>query len=222
MFALKDSKKVNQRTRYIVHGWIRNEENALKFGNVPAIIVASCILYYRNDEIFDIVGNGMKLSANKKVITKVRNGCSFTGNHFGLNQIDSTSELLYSWHLLIKQDIMDSTGFGISSHLLSTKKMANDCFDHAHQRGIFFLFREGYKMSHEIMEYENYIKPWKVGDRVSLCLDMKRAEISLIVNGHNQGIAFRNIQKSKQIQYRFFVSFYCIGDSVEILDFTIQ
>ena len=70
--------------------------------------------------------------------------------YFGLNEIDSTTDSVYTWHPLIGQDLMESTAFGISSHLLATKEMANRCFDYT------YVFREGTKMSHISVEYENH------------------------------------------------------------------
>ena len=75
-------------------------------------------------------------------------------------------------------------------------------------------------MRHKTKNHEDYIKPWKTEDKISVCLDLKQAQLSLTLNGKKNNIVFENIEKSK-IKSRFFASFFCIGDSIEILDYTI-
>ena len=60
------------------------------------------------------------------------------------------------------------------------------------------------------------------GDLVTLKLNLRTRQISLIVNGQDEGIAFENIFKSTEIKYKLFVSLKYIGDSVEIINFTRQ
>ena len=66
-----------------------------------------------------------------------------------------------------------------------------------------------------------YGKCCKMNDRTSMTLDLKERTISLAVNGEDQGIAFRDIPKSKNIKYRLFVSLHGKNDSVEISNYSI-
>ena len=50
-------------------------------------------------------------------------------------------------------------------------------------------------------------------------MDLKQAEIRLIINGKTQDVAFSNIEKANDIKYRFFVSLSYTGDCVKILNF---
>ena len=44
-------------------GWIRKQEKMLKLHNVPTVVTSMCILYTREDEIFDkISDNGIKIN----------------------------------------------------------------------------------------------------------------------------------------------------------------
>eukprot|EP01084_Bolivina_argentea_P282151 482922_1 len=62
--------KIDTRTKYAVFGWIRNNEKLLELSHIPLLISFICILYFRDDEIFAIIGTKVKLSNNKKCIEK--------------------------------------------------------------------------------------------------------------------------------------------------------
>ena len=69
--AFKQLNKVDKRTKYSVYGWIRNNEKSLKLSNVPSMITSICVLYFRDEEIFDVISKETELSGNKKMITKI-------------------------------------------------------------------------------------------------------------------------------------------------------
>ena len=68
---LKLLSRIDKVTKYAVYGWIREKEKQLKLGTVPSAIATICVLYYREDEIFDILNEEIKASENKKVIKKI-------------------------------------------------------------------------------------------------------------------------------------------------------
>ena len=77
---------IDEITKFTVTGWIRKYEKQLKLPIVPNLIMATCILFYRMDEIFDIIDkNNIKLSADKKSITM--NDETTHSNSYGLNEI---------------------------------------------------------------------------------------------------------------------------------------
>ena len=52
---LKKLSKIDDRTKLTVYGWIRQQEKSLRLRNIPSMITAICILYARDDEIFEII-----------------------------------------------------------------------------------------------------------------------------------------------------------------------
>ena len=73
----------------------------LNIDNVPPEIIEICILYYKLEEIFDIISdNGINLSENKKIITKTDNDLDFENNSFGIIEIESESNCKCKWHYL--------------------------------------------------------------------------------------------------------------------------
>ena len=69
MSLFKQLSKIDSRTKYSVYGWIKSQEKQLKLRDIPSMISALCILYFRDDEIFDIISKKeIQLSHNHKVI----------------------------------------------------------------------------------------------------------------------------------------------------------
>ena len=72
MSLLKRLRKIDQRTKSAVHGWVREHETQLKLSKIPTCIISICILFFRKDEIFDIFDKTKcKLSLDKKTISKL-------------------------------------------------------------------------------------------------------------------------------------------------------
>ena len=61
---------------------------------------------------------------------------------------------------------------------------------------------------------------WTTGDKASIILDLKMAQISISVDGNKPKIVFKDISKSKDIKYHLFVSFLYYNNCVEIVNFT--
>ncbi len=77
--SLKSLSTIDARTKYAVYGWIRKSEIELEICHIPMMLRCICSLYYRDDEVFHTIGNDVKLSKNKKYITKIGrdNSCNF-------------------------------------------------------------------------------------------------------------------------------------------------
>ena len=178
------------------------------------MIQAICILYFRKDEIFHVVKNNeIKLSENKKIITKISNDKCWNNSNFGI-KIPSETDSLYLWSLRINKCEEPGVLLGIGS----SDQTVNTAFS---DNGYFFC--GGLKYTRKCVSgWSNYCKcqGFKEGDNVSIHLDLRKSEIKLIINGKDQGVAFENIAKSKEITYHMFVTLRNINDSVEIVDFT--
>ena len=85
--------------------------------------------------------------------------------------------------------------------------------------GSYYYFYDRYINSSDMDGDAGFGQEWEEGDILTFNLDLEQAQISLARNGKDQGIAFRNITKSKDVKYRLFVWLFSINDSVEILDF---
>ena len=68
---LKQLSKIDIRTKHTVHGWIRKAEQELQIGYIPNMIRSICIIYIRDDDIFEVTSDKIKLSKHNKMITKI-------------------------------------------------------------------------------------------------------------------------------------------------------
>ena len=212
--AFKQLSKIDERTKLSVHGWIRNKEKSLGLTNIPSMINAICILYFRDDEIFDVVDDDTTLSENKKKITK--GGISDADiNYYGINQILSTNDLVYEWDLkLIKHKKCCNLGAIVGITENQTKA--------SFAEGAYYAFgTNGWRKRSGNLEYwASYGQECYDDDIISIRVDLKKREIEFAINGIGQGIAFENVEKSKDTKYRLFVCLDFEGDCVEILNFS--
>eukprot|EP01084_Bolivina_argentea_P033901 62690_1 len=101
--AFKGLSKIDNKTKYTVCGWIRNNEQTLKLNHIPLLISSICILYFRDDEIFALIGTKVKLSNNKKCIEKIANEDDYHNCSYGINEISSKDNIVCQWDLKINK-----------------------------------------------------------------------------------------------------------------------
>lgn len=206
--AFKQLAKIDNRTKFAVHGWIRQQEKFLKM-NVPSTITEICILYYRSDEIVSIIGDKAKLSENKKTITAIDDSW-WHENNFGINEVPSNVGGVYEWKLKIISDA-GQTGiqFGITSMVETHERI---------WQGSYYLFCNGFKRNTHQWELGEAL--FKEGQQVSLFLDLNKAEIKMSVDGGDVIVVFKNVKKSNDIKYRLVISMYSKGNAIEIVSFS--
>ena len=222
MLSITELNQVNIRTKYAVYGWIRNQERLWKSKTTPALVSALCILYVYefHNELFDIIGNDVKVSSNNKIITKVKNNRDWNNNCYGAIPVISTNNdklQNYIWQLKIER-LKQFSGciIGISSSLAPNSDIDTTGGYHY-----------AYESTGRILPQENSYLSWKKygdgfeqDDIVTVHLDLRSKQIAFYVNGDDQGIAYKNIKTGKFQMYRLFVSLYNIHESVRIINFS--
>ena len=105
--SLKLLSKTDNYTKYIVYGWIRAAEKDLRMGHVPMAIDVICILYYRDDDIFDVRAcENVTVSENKKSIICISSlGHNNICCNYGITQILSKDDIICRWDLKINKKI---------------------------------------------------------------------------------------------------------------------
>ncbi len=220
---LKLLSKVDTKTKATVYGWIREAEISLQIAQIPMMLSSICILYYRDEEIFDTIAKHTKLSQNKKCVTKI--GADYECNcNYGLTEIASNSDYICRWDLkIIKKS--ESVRGGIRVGISSIRK-SGDFWKICKEitTGIY-MYSSWRRKLDPFEDLDNncwklYGKRFGENDIVSIILDLKRQQIRYLVNGEDQGIANRNVQKSDEIKYQLLVVMAMSDDCVEIMNFT--
>ena len=217
--TLKLLNKIDKTTKYSVYGWIREKEKTLRLSSIPSGIIAMCILYCRDDEIFHVRNERkISLSVNSKSITKIGNANTNIGwnnNTYGIIEIPSMNNMTYQWDIkIVKVLSRISIIIGIASNNIPDEFIGQSC-----KSGIYYAFwSHGNKGAHNI-PITIYGDAFGTNDIISICLDLQKAQIRFSINQNMQKIAFRNIVKSEKVKYRLFVSMWYVGESVEITNF---
>ena len=225
--SLKLLNKIDMRTKYSVYGWIRNKRQLLKLQTIPSMIQAICILYYKDDEVFDIINDKIiKLSENKKIITRFYMNPKET-NHvdnntsYGMLEIPSNSEAICKWDLkILMANTSDHIFIGVTHKHNKNKNICmpgDEIKDNPYYVYGNSSWCKGFKRKLLIVNKGPF---WQNGDKVSIVLDLKHAEMKLEINGIVCGNIFKNIVKSATVTYRLFVAIRDVGAGVEIVDFT--
>ena len=204
--SFKQLKNIGKRTKYTVYGWIRNKEKELP--NIPCMVTSICILYFRKDEIFEIVAQGFKLSDNKKCIKRdysergwVALWCGHPIN-FGSIIISSNNPVIYEWILRIANPEKQENGIEVG---ITSKPIGDNIYSFCNWGEI------------KAQKYGN--KDAVNNGEIMIHLDLKKGKIKFSINGIDQGVAYSNIEQSDTINYRLFAGMFRDGSTVEIVKF---
>ena len=212
-------------------GFIRRIEKSLAtflydlFKTTPAPVVQIIISYYVARRYFDIAGEGCELADDQRTVIKTcDNGWC---NSSYSSAISSLSNKCVKWDVLIQNqgwkpdnDNLNKKGSYISLGISSGVTV-----------GMQFVHGKGYKYGYAgwCRKKLNRVHKWIVpytdkfygeGDIVSIELDLRNQKITFYVNYITQGIAYKSIQRGKDIEYRLAVSMYGKGAKIEIIDYT--
>ena len=218
---LKKLSEIDDRIKYGVYGWIREMEQALQLSHIPLMISSICILYYHDEAIFKIIGNNIKLSKDKKCITKL-NWDEWDNNNYLQFDIPSDTPFDYIYELELKiKEICGSSGIQIG--ITNTIKQNIHYSYSKSMKDINYVYWSnglGWNSSDEYKSWRRY-QSIKQDDKVKMTLNLNTAEMIFCINDrrYNQ-IVYKNIKKAPDIIYKMYVSLYYKNNSVEILNFS--
>ena len=206
---------VGAKTKHCVSGWIRESEHKYDLPFIPLLIQSLCILYFREDEVFEIISDDVIPSEDGKRITKMNHN-GWDNNTYGITEIASLSDTVCEWDLRILQCDGDGLGFGISSGRLPNGNVCED--DMAGFNYLYWCEGAVYR-GRDWREYGQ--TAYGQGDVVSMRLNLKSGSgnIHFFINGVDQGLAFMRLSKGESIRYRLQVSLETIGNAVEVIGF---
>ena len=200
--TLKLLSKINRRTKDIVIGWIRELEKCNRMDDIPSLINALCILYYREDEIFETVGSKLSVSGNRKtVMLKRKNnikGHIFEFSAYGSYQIPYSNTLKHQWDIYVdKEHGAVEIGVADENKLNYTYSCDGSLLD------ADFAFKQ--------------VEPYTTHDIISVVLDMEHGKLSWLKNYIEQSAVIDLIYH----KYRLLISIGKPG-AVTILDYSIN
>ena len=142
-------------------------------------------------------------------------------------------QLIYQWDLKINfltyeydncpDDEDGVTCIGISNAITPNKYFADDydnfyLYDHVYESdGTKYDNSAGLPNCWWFYGINEY--GYKVNDIVSIHLDLHEKTVSFSINNQDQGIAYKNIKKGKDLKYKFVASVLTGGTHVQLIDF---
>ena len=189
--AFKQLSKIDSRTKDTVNGWIRNEETLLKLSNIPSIIKAMSILYYREFEVFhkDLVHEKLQVDDQNKVITNT-NRC--VGSAFGGNIVIKGRK--YHWRIKVQKiSNADKYGQRVNIGIIEADKVKGNLNQGWWNLSCGYSYYSGGRLYHGCqISGQAYGTAIKSGDIMDVWLDLKdNNTLSYAKNGENYGVAFQ-------------------------------
>ena len=214
---------IDDRIKYGVYGWIRKAEQELSLYHVPDMISNIIILYFHEDEIFDEITKDL-IKSNKDKCVKITQAYDDIGiaNAFGLIEINSTNYNQYQWDLKMypaKQESTNDCVIGITAIERGEYGDLNQILWNDAQLLHYLYFGSVGSIYSPGTGWRKYHAEPMRNNKVSICLDLRKKEIGLIVDGRDQGMVFKDIEVDKVIKYRLVVSLRNKNDSIEIVNF---
>ena len=225
-FDFKLLNKIDKKTKHTVSGWIRELETSMQINHV-SIVSDIIILYFRDDEIFDIefLSTDIHISKDKKQAIKMNrfDNYNWYNNTYGALKISSIDPMIYKWDLkIIRTDHNKDTSeyqsgllIGISSSLSPHNRFEDS-------QGYNYCYLHNGKIYEPPSYWNQYAaQTWKSNDIVTMELDLMRANLRFWINNQDQGIAYSNIKNDDEnIKYRLFISLFSPKDGFQIVDFS--
>ena len=219
---LKKLSKIDNKTKYGVYGWIMKAEKELQLIHIPVMISSICILYYHEDEIFGNVSKETKISKDGKCITKMSK--SWSNTNYGINEIESSADNTYRWDFSLKRlkghDHMLFIGITAPKQMHTERHICGS--DERNSSYFRWAFGRNWDPVNEKLIIPKEKVKFYQGDKISMILDLSKSSLAFMINDKFKTIAYDDIKKADNIQYRMFVSIYFPDDCVEMLNFSSQ
>ena len=227
MFDQDVLKQIDDTTKDIINGYIRNEQLLLPYEEnayylIPPLVIHLILLYYFDAEYFNIpyehkeTSKAYKVSEDKKTITKTDwSDISIFGNIV----IPSTrSSLIYCWSFKILQ-LHTNLTFGITSDINDTFKAA---FWRNQKSSNYGAMYSGHRVSRAIPEASYPIDHVDNNDIIKMVLDLKEKEIRYWVNDKNLGAAYTDIDVGEDIKYKMVIDMMDAQTKIQLIDYQVS
>ena len=216
--------KINEKVRLKVYGWIRKAENELQIRNIPLMISNISILFVGEEDPFKIINDAQIILSNKNfTICKINNDKSWMNTNYGSVTIKSTSNTICEW--TVKLNSTERIKVGVTNEIIPYSNLTqNKGYHYGYLSVIGKIFKCGplnnlYK--NDADNWKKYGQKLKIEEikTITIKLNTKLGNVEFYLNDVSQGIAYDNIAKGDDINYKLFVQIYGLNTSVEIISF---
>eukprot|EP01084_Bolivina_argentea_P229209 386918_1 len=221
----------SRKDKYLVHGYMRNNLSSLKLV-FPNEIIVLCVSFYQINEYFNLIGDFILSSNNKKRITKQgdsahktddKNYGDWNNTTYGAQLIsaDKSRTNIVKWHLrLIKvHDTCANILIGLMTNPDDDEYITWQAFRNWYRQVHYGMYIGFGSLDSCEGETDGYCEMFQFAQDDIICmeLNLKGDCIKYYRNGEDLGIAFGGIERREGLTYRLCVSFCDPNDSIEIV-----
>ena len=217
--------KANKSQRLAVESWVRIQHKILNLHYIPFAVQSLFIIYYIDYDEFADTGSNITISNDKKMAKQNALPPTLLNIHcFGSLIIQSlNNNNVYRWDLKITKLNPESyynIMVGVSSKFKFRICMQLPTPQISMSHVIEYTFADGaYIYDESVWKWKNYGHRAMENDIISIELDMGRSQVRFYINYKDQGIAYKDIKKGKDIKYRLAVGALSIGTEIRIINF---
>ena len=200
--SLEDVKFIDQRTKDIVFGFIKQVQSLFADDNayniIPSLVIHWCLLYFHIKEQFDPQNcskSFFKLSDNNSVASQMRHGCD------GVALLKKVvSEGVHRWRFKLTEHNGSYAYIGVFKAKQQPK------WDQHIGRDTYYTGKSYAWSIYSANKGPGDVRHWikfgekpNTGDVIEMTLDLNKFELKYSVEGKDYGAAFQNIEKTAQI-----------------------
>ena len=219
---------VDQRTKCIVSGYIRNQHQIIKnsqyflFQNMPSHIALLCTLYYHTKEHFEIVSKNVIVSNDGETISMATG----LNSNYGSYIIPSTSNSVYKWTLKFSNPLRSYNrlilGIASTSIIDGLPTTLRFCDSYRVKYHYAISPYANQKKSHTMHIWTETGEGLAVENEIGLELDLKMRNISLYTYKNKKILIFDDIKVDENISYRLGVILVGKEFDVTIVKFEVD
>eukprot|EP01084_Bolivina_argentea_P303885 524752_1 len=213
-------KKIDDETRKIVFGYIRNTQYQLCLNNnnpfyiISELITYTCMLFYYTPQVFVNPPDCLKLSGiDNNTITKIKDGTSWLNSIYTGKWIESNTNKIHKWNVKVH---VNPYAYGIAIGIVNNKHVMDINNPFNTENG--YLYNNYNTLVKDGESINNKGIPYSTNDEMLFILDLNRAMILCSKNKGKEKMLFSNIPKSDDIKYKLALSMYCHKDSITVTD----
>eukprot|EP01084_Bolivina_argentea_P234761 395206_1 len=218
-------KHLDTKTKYTVFGYVRKvqqllllDSNAEFYHNIPELINNICLAYYRLGSYFEKGPYCIEFSGveNNTITKHVLADNGWDNAVYSNYWINSNQNKVIKLTLKINKVAGGAAaGFGIINN-----KHHHNVSDTFYREHSYAYFNSGYVYIDGDQSMQDAIE-CGTNDIVTFTLDLTNRQIIIDKNnGADMEVVFKNIEKRKDIKYKFALTFFDCGNSVTVLSYS--
>ena len=220
---LENVKRIDQESKDLIFGYIRNVQELFPADNVyytiPNLVIHWILLYFYFEDKFDdkLCTQSYDLSDDKSIVTlNSEHGNRGKGPAFLSRIVKSKQRHCWRFRInhLNSSTLWMTIGVWKCNHDFDLKYR----LDSGYVKGKFYGWIVNYQVAIDGGRHKYGKRRCKTGDIVDMILDLEKLELRYMVNDEDFGIAFENIEDT---EYKAAISMNKSPDEIELIKYKI-